>query len=57
MQKDRTGQENKLTNTLMKTLFSLALIAALAFVITGCQKSDDTKAADTMKAVTNAVPK
>ena len=45
----------------MKKLFSLALIAALAFVVVGCQKSDEQKAADGMKdmgkAVTNAVPK
>ena len=33
----------------MKKLLSLALIAAFAFVVAGCQKSDDQKAGDAMK--------
>ena len=49
----------------MKTLFSLALIATVAFVLVGCEKSteqkvDDAKNAvikDAKTAVTNAVTK
>ena len=33
----------------MKKLFSLALVAALAFVVIGCQKCDDQKASDAAK--------
>ena len=39
----------------MKKLFSLALIAALAFVVVGCQRSDEDKAKDAMKDAGKAV--
>lgn len=44
----------------MKQLFSLALVAVIAFVVVGC-KNEQNKAAeaahDTIKAATNAVTK
>jgi hypothetical protein len=50
VQMGNTDWENRLTTTLMKTLFSLALIAALAFMV-GCKPADSTT---TPPAGTNA---
>ena len=48
-----TGRTNS-TTTLMKKLFSLAMVALIAFVIVGCEKkADDT---GTGAGVTNAAP-
>ena len=44
----------------MKQLFSLALVAVIAFVIVGCKNEQDKAAdaaKDTMKAATNAITK
>jgi hypothetical protein len=39
VQESKAGQENKLSTTIMKKLFSLALIAIVAFVA-GCKPAD-----------------
>lgn len=38
----------------MKKLFSLAMIAAVSFVLVGCQKSDEQKAKDAAADATKA---
>ena len=54
MQESKAGQENKLSKTIMKKLFSLAMIAAVSFVLVGCQKSDEQKAKDAAADATKA---
>jgi len=48
---EKIDQEDKLKTTLMKKLFSLAVVALVALVIVGCEKKADD---GTMPAGTNA---
>jgi hypothetical protein len=52
VQERRIDWENKLSTTLMKKLFSLALIALVAFVA-GCNKPADSTAPATSGTSTN----